>query len=196
MTMLLIDSDSEKSYARRKMPVLPAMANAENMPYRPRRLHLVLGPEGYGFLLRQEKTGTGRSGERQTHSLPCTHTLAYSHTNELQTVYLCLVYTVHMVREVDKGSPAELGSVKEGEMLLEVNGESTESLSHNQVVSKIRQSGPQVTLTTMPPLGQDFYNKVNIQSEHINTNTGMILQLRHFLKNNFSKVKKKIVIEI
>ncbi len=95
---------------------------------------------------------------------------------------LCLVYTVHMVREVDKGSPAELGSVKEGEMLLEVNGESTESLSHNQVVSKIRQSGPQVTLTTMPPLGQDFYNKVNIQSEHINTNTGMILQLRHFLK--------------
>ncbi len=87
-----------------------------------------------------------------------------------------------MVREVDKGSPAKLGSVKEGEMLLEVNGESTESLSHNQVVSKIRQSGPQVTLTTMPPLGQDFYNKVNIQSEHINTNTGMILQLRHFLK--------------
>lgn len=130
MTMLLIDSDSEKSYANRKMPVLPAMANAENMPYRPRRLHLVLGPEGYGFLLRQEKTGTGRS--------------------------------VHMVREVDKGSPAELGSVKEGEMLLEVNGESTESLSHNQVVSKIRQSGPQVTLTTMPPLGQDFYNKMGL----------------------------------
>ncbi|XP_059406706.1 NHERF family PDZ scaffold protein 4b isoform X2 [Carassius carassius] len=130
MTMLVIDSDNEKSYARRKMPILPAMADAENMPYRPRRLHLVLGPEGYGFLLRQEKTGTGRS--------------------------------VHMVTEVDKGSPAELGSVKEGEMLLEVNGESTESLSHNQVVSKIRQSGQQVTLTTMPPQGQDFYTKLGL----------------------------------
>ncbi|KAF4113289.1 NHERF family PDZ scaffold protein 4b [Onychostoma macrolepis] len=130
MTMLVIDSDSEKSYACRKMPILPAMADAENMPYRPRRLHLVLGPEGYGFLLRQEKTGTGRS--------------------------------VHMVREVDKDSPAELGSVKEGEMLLEVNGESTESLSHNQVVSKIRQSGQQVTLTTMPPQGQDFYTKLGL----------------------------------
>uniref|UniRef100_A0A673GE45 PDZ domain containing 3b n=1 Tax=Sinocyclocheilus rhinocerous TaxID=307959 RepID=A0A673GE45_9TELE len=130
MTMLVIDSDSEKSYARRKMPIVPAMADAENMPYRPRRLHLVLGPEGYGFLLRQEKTGTRRS--------------------------------VHMLREVDKGSPAELGSVKEGEMLLEVNGESTESLSHNQVVSKIRQSGQQVTLTTMPPQDQDFYTKLGL----------------------------------
>ncbi|KTF72128.1 hypothetical protein cypCar_00034286, partial [Cyprinus carpio] len=130
MTVLVIDSDSEKSYARRKMPILPAMADAENMPYRPRRLHLVMGPEGYGFLLRQEKTGTGRS--------------------------------VHMVTEVDKDSPAELGRVKEGEMLLEVNGESTESLSHNQVVGKIRQSGKQVTLTTMPPQGQDFYTKLGL----------------------------------
>ncbi|KTG36980.1 hypothetical protein cypCar_00018217, partial [Cyprinus carpio] len=129
MTVLVIDSDSEKSYVCRKMPVLPAMADAENMPYRPRRLHLVLGSEGYGFLLKQEKTGAGR--------------------------------TVHMVREVDKGSPAELGSVKEGEMLLEVNGESTESLSHNEVVSKIRQSGQQVTLTTMPPQGQDFYTQLS-----------------------------------
>uniref|UniRef100_A0A671QPB2 Na(+)/H(+) exchange regulatory cofactor NHE-RF3-like n=1 Tax=Sinocyclocheilus anshuiensis TaxID=1608454 RepID=A0A671QPB2_9TELE len=121
MTVLVIDSDSEKSYVRRKMPVLPAMADAENMPYRPCTLHLVLGPEGYGFLLRQEKTGAGR--------------------------------TVHMVREVDKGK---------GEMLLEVNGESTESLSHNEVVSKIRQSGQQVTLTTTPPQGQDFYTKLGL----------------------------------
>ncbi|KAI2664682.1 Na(+)/H(+) exchange regulatory cofactor NHE-RF3 [Labeo rohita] len=130
MTVLVIDSDSEKSYARRKMPILPAMAEAENMPYRPRRLHLAIGSKGYGFLLRQEKTAAGR--------------------------------TVHMVREVDKGSPAERGSIKEGEMLLEVNGESTESLSHSQVVSKIRASGQQVTLTTMPPQGQDFYTKLGL----------------------------------
>lgn len=69
MTVLVIDSGSEKNYALRKMPILPAMADAENMPYRPRRLHLILGPEGYGFMLREEKTGAGRTGERQTHTL-------------------------------------------------------------------------------------------------------------------------------
>ncbi|XP_073697175.1 NHERF family PDZ scaffold protein 4b [Garra rufa] len=130
MTVLVIESDSAKSYAHRKMPILPAMADAENMPYRPRRLHLAMGPEGYGFLLRQEKAGAGR--------------------------------TVHMVREVDEGSPAERGSVKDGEMLLEVNGKPTESLSHAQVVSQIRESGQQVTLTTMPPQGQDFYTKLGL----------------------------------
>lgn len=117
------------------------------------------------------------------------HTLAYSHSNGLQSIFM-FGFTVHMVREVDKGSPAELGSVKEGEMLLEVNGESTESLSHNQVVGKIRQSGKQVTLTTMPPQGQDFYTKVNLQSEHINTNMGMILQLRALLIIHFSSHEK------
>ncbi|KAK7173138.1 hypothetical protein R3I93_003071 [Phoxinus phoxinus] len=130
MTVLVIDSESEKSYACRKMPILPALADAENMPYRPHRLHLVLGPEGYGFVLRLETVGAGR--------------------------------TDHMVRDVDNGSPAELGGVKEGEMLLEVNGESTDSLSHDEVVSKIRQSGQQVDLTTMPPQGHDFYTKLGL----------------------------------
>lgn len=62
MTVLVIDSESEKSYALRKMPILPAMADVDSMPYRPRRLHLALGPEGYGLLLTQGSAG--RSGER------------------------------------------------------------------------------------------------------------------------------------
>nr|XP_055054022.1 NHERF family PDZ scaffold protein 4b [Misgurnus anguillicaudatus] len=130
VTVLVIDSESEKSYARRKMPILPAMADAESMPYRPRRLHLVLGPEGYGILLKQEINKAG--------------------------------YSAHRLGEVDKGSPAELGGVKEGELLLEVNGEPTDSLSHEDVVSKIKQSGHQVTLTTMPPQGKEFYTKLGL----------------------------------
>ncbi|KAI7812996.1 NHERF family PDZ scaffold protein 4b isoform X1 [Triplophysa rosa] len=130
VTVLVIDSESEKSYALRKLPILPSMADVDSMPYRPCRLHLALGPEGYGLLLTQGKAGAGRS--------------------------------VHMLGEVDKGSPAELGGIKKGEMLLEVNRESMDSLSHEEVVSKIKHSGQQVTLTTMPPQGKEFYTKLGL----------------------------------
>ncbi|XP_072524980.1 NHERF family PDZ scaffold protein 4b isoform X2 [Salminus brasiliensis] len=130
MTVLVIDSEGEANYTRRRMPILPAVADAQNMPYRPRRLHLQQGPHGYGFFLRQEKTSAGR--------------------------------TVHMLREVDAGSPAELAGIKDGELLLEVNGESTECLSHENVVSRFRQSGQQVTLTTMTLHGQEFYTMLGL----------------------------------
>ncbi|XP_017557234.1 PDZ domain containing 3b isoform X1 [Pygocentrus nattereri] len=130
MTVLVIDSESEKCYVRRRMLILPAMANAQSMPYRPRRLHLEQGPDGYGFYLRQEKTSAGR--------------------------------LVHMLRDVEAGSPAELAGVKDGELLLEVNGVSTECLSHEDVVSLFRQSGQQVTITTMALHGQDFYTKLGL----------------------------------
>ncbi|KAJ8347768.1 hypothetical protein SKAU_G00263570 [Synaphobranchus kaupii] len=64
LTVLVIDSESEKSYARRRMAILPAMAGTHNLPHRPQRLHLVQGPEGYGFLLRQEKSAAGRIDHR------------------------------------------------------------------------------------------------------------------------------------
>lgn len=65
-----------------------------------------------------------------------------------------------MVREVDADSPAEMADIKDGELLLEVNGESVDHLSHEKVVSKIRDSGQQVSFTTMTLEGQDFYTKV------------------------------------
>lgn len=65
-----------------------------------------------------------------------------------------------MVREVDAGSPAKMADIKDGELLLEVNGESVDHLSHEKVVSKIRVSGQQVSFTTITLEGQDFYNKV------------------------------------
>lgn len=66
MTILVIDSESEKSYVRRRMPILPAMVGAHNLPHTPQGLHLVLGSKGYGFLLRQEKTPSGKIGEIHT----------------------------------------------------------------------------------------------------------------------------------
>ncbi|XP_066504674.1 NHERF family PDZ scaffold protein 4b [Hoplias malabaricus] len=130
MTVLVIDSEGEENYGRRRMPILPGMADAQNMPHRPRRLHLEQGPDGYGFFLREEKNAAG--------------------------------HKVHMLGEVDIGSPAELAGVKYGELLLEVNGVSTDGLIHEEVVSQIRGSGKKVTLTTMSLQCQDFYTKLGL----------------------------------
>ncbi|KAM8899881.1 NHERF family PDZ scaffold protein 4b [Spinachia spinachia] len=61
ITILVIDNESEKSYMRQRMPILPPMAVPLNMPNRARKLHLVSGPDGFGFLLRLEKKPTGRA---------------------------------------------------------------------------------------------------------------------------------------
>uniref|UniRef100_A0A8C7KTF9 NHERF family PDZ scaffold protein 4b n=1 Tax=Oncorhynchus kisutch TaxID=8019 RepID=A0A8C7KTF9_ONCKI len=47
MTILVIDSESEQSYARWRMPILPTMAGSHhNLPHSPRKLQLVPGPKG------------------------------------------------------------------------------------------------------------------------------------------------------
>ncbi|XP_059206953.1 NHERF family PDZ scaffold protein 4b isoform X2 [Centropristis striata] len=130
ITILVIDSESEKHYIQQRMPILPSMAVPHNLPYRARKLHLASGPEGYGFLLRLEKSASGRKS--------------------------------HVLREMDSGGPAEKAGMKDGELLLEVNDELVESLQHEEIVDRVRQSGEQVSLTTITLQGLDFYTKLGL----------------------------------
>uniref|UniRef100_UPI003AAD4A68 NHERF family PDZ scaffold protein 4b n=1 Tax=Centroberyx gerrardi TaxID=166262 RepID=UPI003AAD4A68 len=130
ITILVIDSESENSYVRQRMPILPAMAVPHNLPHTARTRHLVSGPEGYGFFLRQEKTPSGR--------------------------------IAHVLGEVDCGSPADRAGLQEGELLLEVNGESVEPLKHEEIVDRVRQGGQQVDLTTITPQGLEFYTQLGL----------------------------------
>lgn len=63
---------------------------------------------------------------------------------------------------MDCGSPAERAGMRDGELLLEVNGELVESLKHEEIVARVRLSGQQVSLTTITLQGLEFYTKVGI----------------------------------
>lgn len=64
ITILVIDSESEKNYAKQRLPILPTFAIPSNLPYRAKKYNLVSKSDGYGFLLRLEKTPSGRTCER------------------------------------------------------------------------------------------------------------------------------------
>lgn len=130
LTILVIDSESEKRYMQHGIPILPAMATSHNLPFKARKLHLVPGPKGYGFVLRLEKTHSG--------------------------------HKYHVLCGMDEGSPAEQAGLKDGDLLLEINGEPVETLSHEETVAQVKESGEQICLTTITSQGLEFYTKLGL----------------------------------
>uniref|UniRef100_A0A8D0H0Y8 NHERF family PDZ scaffold protein 4 n=1 Tax=Sphenodon punctatus TaxID=8508 RepID=A0A8D0H0Y8_SPHPU len=61
-TLLVLDAESEEFYRLRGLKVTAAMADASTVPFKVRKIHMVKGPEGYGFLM-EEKCRSGRMGQ-------------------------------------------------------------------------------------------------------------------------------------
>nr|XP_061797064.1 Na(+)/H(+) exchange regulatory cofactor NHE-RF4-like [Nerophis lumbriciformis] len=131
VTVLVVDGESESLYMRRKMPILPVLAGHCHLPHSAKTMHLVKGPDGYGFLLRQEKFPETRQ-------------------------------TVHVLREVDKESPAEEAGMEDGDLLLAVNGEPVEFMEHDDIVKRVRKSGERVSLTAISIPGRRLFRNIGV----------------------------------
>ncbi|KAM9788975.1 NHERF family PDZ scaffold protein 4b [Neosynchiropus ocellatus] len=70
--------------------------------------------------------------------------------------------TAHTLQTTDNDSPAARAAMRSGDLLLEVNGEWIETLTHEEVVESVRKSGHRVCLTTIAPQGLEFYNQMGL----------------------------------
>ncbi|XP_060090421.1 Na(+)/H(+) exchange regulatory cofactor NHE-RF3 [Heteronotia binoei] len=68
----------------------------------------------------------------------------------------------HLIKDIDSGSPAAKVDLKENDILVAVNGELVETLDHNSVVEKIRESGEKTTLLVMDEETDTMYKMAQI----------------------------------
>lgn len=64
VTLLVASSAVEEFYRLRGLRVTAALADTSRLPFKVRELHLVKGPAGYGFLLKEDDCSSGGVGER------------------------------------------------------------------------------------------------------------------------------------
>ncbi|XP_077596109.1 NHERF family PDZ scaffold protein 4b [Stigmatopora nigra] len=70
--------------------------------------------------------------------------------------------TAHVLRKVDPDSPAEKAGMRDGDILLEVNGESVELWEHDDIVTRVRESGQHISITTIITQGHEFYTQLGL----------------------------------
>lgn len=63
MTLLVAGPEVEEQCRQLGLPLAAPLAEGWALPTKPRCLHLEKGPQGFGFLLREEKGPDGRPGE-------------------------------------------------------------------------------------------------------------------------------------
>ncbi|XP_078055227.1 Na(+)/H(+) exchange regulatory cofactor NHE-RF3-like [Mustelus asterias] len=63
VTLLVADQKTDAYYRDKGIRIIPAMACFKHLPFKPRKLYLMKGSCGYGFLLKTEKTISGTYGQ-------------------------------------------------------------------------------------------------------------------------------------
>ncbi|KAG7256345.1 hypothetical protein CRUP_026623 [Coryphaenoides rupestris] len=135
LMFLLADEDTYRFYLNRGIRVEVGLATLKHLPHKPRIVHLTRGPEGYGYRLKEDPK------KRASASLP---------------------HTAHFITDIDRGSPAELGGLRDMDRLVAVDGQDVDGDNHEQVVDKIRQGGNKCCLLLVDEDTDNMYKRAGV----------------------------------
>ncbi|KAB0389914.1 hypothetical protein E2I00_008589 [Balaenoptera physalus] len=148
VTLLVAGPEVEEQCRQLGMPLAAPLAEGWALPTKPRCLHLEKGPQGFGFMLREEKGLDGRLGEWEPWGRGWkvglgVGTQVYIYTSQCTQLYwgsvgrssedVCI--PGQFLWEVDPGLPAEKAGMQAGDRLVAVAGESVEGLGHEETVT-------------------------------------------------------------
>ncbi|XP_072342546.1 Na(+)/H(+) exchange regulatory cofactor NHE-RF3-like isoform X3 [Scyliorhinus torazame] len=177
VTLLVTDQKTDVYYRDKGIRIVPAMACFKHVPFRPRKLYLVKGSCGYGFLLKTEKTTSGTYGQylwevdagspaekcgmkegdrllavNKGNIEGLQHDFVVTKIRESgnQTTLMVISsegdkYFTSVVSD-DVGYKA---GIRDGDMVIEVNGINIEKFSYEDVLVKIKEKKVEVALLVM-----------------------------------------------
>ncbi|KAM9851227.1 Na(+)/H(+) exchange regulatory cofactor NHE-RF3 [Aulostomus maculatus] len=132
LMFLLVDEETDRYYQNKHIKLSAWLATTKYLPHKPRIVNLTKGPDGFGFLLREESSEPG-----------------------------------HIIRDIDRGSPAERGGLRDMDRLVAVDGKEVDSCSHDQVVDRIRQSGNNCCLLVVDKDTDQMYKQGKVSPMHL-----------------------------
>ncbi|XP_043532428.1 Na(+)/H(+) exchange regulatory cofactor NHE-RF3-like isoform X4 [Chiloscyllium plagiosum] len=179
VTLLVADQRTHAYYQSKGIRIIPAMACFKHLPFKPRKLYLVKGSCGYGFLLKTERklSGTYDDVEGQMESKQTTESRlpleqappSLCHSTAQQATgpkaRLCHLvkgssgygFQIYCITDepgiyIQEVIPEDVGykaGLRDGDMVIEVNGMNIEKVCYEDVLEKIKEKQHEVTLLVM-----------------------------------------------
>ncbi|XP_050313798.1 Na(+)/H(+) exchange regulatory cofactor NHE-RF2-like [Anthonomus grandis grandis] len=94
------------------------------------------------------------------------------------------------IGKVDEGSPAELAGLRQGDRILEVNGESIGDKTHKQVVELIKQNANETKLIVIDPEDDSIILSINSEAKQNADNSSNGKQDDNY-SNHIPSIKKE-----
>ncbi|XP_060702837.1 Na(+)/H(+) exchange regulatory cofactor NHE-RF3 isoform X2 [Hemiscyllium ocellatum] len=149
VTLLVADQRTHAYYQAKGIRIIPAMACFKHLPFKPRKLYLVKGSCGYGFLLKTERKMSGTYAQQATGPKARLCHLVKGSSGYGFQIYCITDEPGIYIQEVIPEDVGYKAGLRGGDMVIEVNGMNIEKVCYEDVLEKIKEKQHEVTLLVM-----------------------------------------------